>query len=204
MSAKNLLTYSALGVAVMSQLTGCFSPVISAVSMGVQTGLDPRDAETVVTDKALGTKLSANLLNEYPQASFTTVAYDHEVLLAGQVPDKMTEKSAVEFVSKTDGVKLVYNYLTIGPNQSPATITTDTYLTSRAKAEIINTQGVKQINTKVVSCNGVVYILGKNPATQQDMNQAINAIKQIDGVKSVVNLISSYKPESDVDESKVS
>lgn len=191
MKIKNLL----LLISLSATLSACwFSPVTTVVSTSVQTALDPRGASTVVSDKALGSQVNAELLTDVTSGSFCTVAYDNEVLLAGQVPDEKTKESAIQLVSKTQGVKLVYNFLTIESNQSTASIATDAYLTSRAKTEIVTQKGLSQLNTKVVTCDSIVYILGKNPGTESSVEEVIVSIKQISGIKSVVNLISSYKP----------
>ena len=150
---------------------------------------DTRGGATVISDQTLEHNVNNVLDAQLPSASFTVASFDHMVLLAGQVRSEEDKDKAELAVTNTQGVKKVWNYLTIGPNETMSDITRDTYLTSAAKTRLIAQKGVNTNNIKVVTCAGVVYLLGKNAGDQVQLGGAIQGIRHIDGVKKVVNLI---------------
>ncbi len=110
-------------------------------------------------------------------------------MLAGQVATLKDKDKAEIAVKNTAGVKKVWNYLTIKTPETVVDISNDAYLTSAAKTRLIAQKQVNANNIKVVTCAGVVYLLGKDAGDSTQINGAIEGIKQIDGVKLVVNLI---------------
>ncbi len=169
-------------------LCGCAALVVGGGATAA-TVADTRGPGTVISDQSLEHDVNSNLKGAVPNGSFTVASYSHEVLLAGQVPTAADKKAAMFAVKNTKNVKKVWNYLTIGTNESLADISNDTYLTSVAKTRLIGQKGVNANNIKVVTCNGVVYLLGKKSGDPVQINGAIEGIRQIDGVKNVINLI---------------
>ncbi|HMT03097.1 MAG TPA: BON domain-containing protein, partial [Burkholderiales bacterium] len=129
------------------------------------------------------------LNKQIPDGSFTIASYAQEILLAGQVATLKDKDKAEIAVKNTAGVKKVWNYLTIKTPETVVDISNDAYLTSAAKTRLIAQKQVNANNIKVVTCAGVVYLLGKDAGDSTQINGAIEGIKQIDGVKLVVNLI---------------
>ena len=107
------------------------------------------------------------------------------MLLAGQVPSEAYKVKALQAVTNTVGVKKVWNYLTIKKNEDSNSIAHDAYLTSASKARLIAQKKVNTNNIKVVTCDGVVYLIGNNPGPKMQVDGGIQGIKEIDGVKDV-------------------
>ena len=126
---------------------------------------------------------------QLPNGSYTVASYDQKVLVAGQVPTIHAKAQAQDAAMQIEGVKKVYNYLTVTKNQSAASIAKDAYLTSTAKSRLIAQKDVNANNIKVVSTNGVVYLLGRDAGAPHQIKGAIAGIRNISGVKNVVNLI---------------
>ena len=171
-------------------LTGCAAAVIGGAGGAVAaTGTDTRGTDTVFKDQDLEHKVNTVLSAQVPSGSFTVASYNSQILLAGQVPSQEADNKADLAATNTAGVKKVWNYLTIGPKESLSDISADTYITSAAKTRLIGQKDVNTNNIKVVTCAGVVYLLGQNAGDKVQIDGAIDGIKQISGVKSVVNLI---------------
>jgi|GEM_PF-6474074 len=172
-------------------VSGCAATVVAGVGTGVAVGTDSRGAGTVVDDQTLEHSINNVLDAQVPNGSFTVASHDGRVLLAGQVSTQEEKDKAAVAVTNTDGVKKVWNYLTLSINETVGDISHDTYLTSLAKSRIIGQKGVNANNIKVVTCSDVVYLLGDSN-TVGDSAQiagAIKGIESISGVKKVVNLI---------------
>lgn len=171
-------------------LCSCAATVIGAgVGTGVAIGTDDRGGGTVFDDQSLSGKAKdiANAIDS--KGSYTFSAYNGKILLAGQVPNQYDKDSIGAAVQKMNNISGVWNYLTVGKNQSIGQISTDTYLTSAAKSRLIAQKDVNTNNIKVVTCNGVVYLMGRDAGSKTEINGAIGGIRSIDGVKDVVNLI---------------
>ena len=180
-----------LGVGLL--LSSCAAAVIgtgaAAVGTGVAVGTDDRGGSGVVDDQDLASSAKDIASAVAPKGSYTIAAYQGQVLLAGQVPNNYELNNVATAVAKTHGAKGVYNYLTVSPNQSFGQMTTDTYLTTAAKSRLIAQKDVNTNNIKVVTCNGVVYLMGAKVGDGTQVAGAIQGINQIDGVKKTVNLL---------------
>lgn len=128
------------------------------------------------------------LKNYYPAGSFSTIAYDNNVLLLGQIPTQANKDAAAGKIKALPKVVNVWNYLEVGKNVSVEQVTKDGYLTTAAKSRLIAQKGVNTNNIKVVTENSTVYLLGKNVGSHTELDGAIVGIKGIAGVKNVVNL----------------
>ena len=65
----------------------------------------------------------------------------------------------------------------------------DAYLTTEAETRLISQKDVNTNNIKVVTSNGVVYLLGKQAGKADQIQAEIVGIKGINKVHGVVNLI---------------
>ena len=174
-------------------ITSCAAAVVggavAAGGAGAATATDARGSGNVVDDQSLEHKVNDVLSAQVPKGSFTVASYAQEILLAGQVPTAADKARAETAAANTAGVKHVWNYLSVGPNEDAGAISNDAYLTSAAKTRLISQKGVNTNNIKVVTSNKVVYLLGRKAGKTNQIHAAINGIKQINDVQNVVNLI---------------
>ena len=150
---------------------------------------DPQSVGMTVDEQTLSHTVNQVLSAQLPNGSFTVASYGKEVLLAGQVPSSLDKTKAEDATTNTAGVTKVWNYLTIESNEDSAAIAHDAYLTTKARARLVSQNGVNTNNIKVVTSNKVVYLLGQDAGKTSHIRAAIIGIKQIGGVKKVVNLI---------------
>jgi len=172
--------------------SGCAATLVGAgVGTGVAVAADSRGADVVVDDQTLEHRVNNVLSAQVPDGSFTVASHNQRVLLAGQVSTQEQKDKAVLAVTNTDGVKKVWNYLTLSVNETVGDISHDTYLTSLAKSRLIGQKGVNTNNIKVVTCSDVVYLLGDSSSAGDPVQiaGAVKGIESISGVKKVVNLI---------------
>lgn len=172
-------------------LSSCAAAAIggAAAGTGVAIGTDDRGTKSVFDDQGLGNRAKdiATAINS--KGSYTISSYNGIILLAGQVPTQSDKDKIYSSVQNMNGIKGVANYLEVGKNQSMGQISKDVYLTSSAKSRLIAQKDVNTNNIKVVTCNGVVYLMGAKAGNSTQINGAISGIREIDGVKNVINLI---------------
>lgn len=148
-----------------------------------------RTMGNTIDDQNLARSVSNVLDEQIPDGSFIIVSYGSKILLAGHVLRSTDIPKAINGAKNTQGVSSVWNYLTVGKKETAADISNDSYLTVAAKTRLIAQKNVNTNNIKVVTSNKIVYLLGSNAGNPNEIKEAIEGIKQIAGVKNVINLI---------------
>ena len=80
----------------------------------------------------------------------------------------------------------VYNEITVGPATTRWQRTKDAWITTKVKSELLAKPGLHSTEIKVVTENGVVYMMGKLSHRQADM--ATDVERKVDGVRTVVKV----------------
>jgi osmotically-inducible protein OsmY len=83
-------------------------------------------------------------------------------------------------------VRSVYNELTVGPVTPLSVRTNDTVTTSKVKARFVDGQRFSPVHVKVVTENGVVYLLGL--VKKQEAADATEITRTTSGITKVVRL----------------
>lgn len=122
----------------------------------------------------------------YKGAHIVVVTYNGVVLLAGQVATEQLKESASGVAQRMRRVKRVHNELTVGGPISFFARSNDAWLTTKVKSRLIAAKEVTGTKIKVVTENGVVFLLGLVNRNQADM--AVNAAKEVYGVQKIVKV----------------
>jgi osmotically-inducible protein OsmY len=169
-------------------MMGCVIPN-SVFATTIKESSVTRSTGTMIDDENIEHLVNKQLSEQIPKGSFTVVSYGKKVLLTGQVPNKMDHDKAKSIADNIQGVKGVWNYLSVGANENAGNITNDAYLTSLAKTRFIAQKDVNTNNIKIVTSNKIVYLLGYDVGKPSQVRAAVSGVKSIDGVHGVVNLI---------------
>lgn len=185
---KKLLKLATV-VALSSGIFGCAAAVVGGAAAGATTGVavaeDPRGGSGVFDDQSLRSKVSDAVSATVP-GNVEVTSYNARILLSGQVPNADGKEKAEAMAKQVPGVKLVYNYLEIGKSQSASQSSKDAYITSAVKSKLLFTKNVDSNDVKVVTTNGVVYLLGM--VDEYQANKMTQAARQVSDVKRVVPL----------------
>lgn len=122
----------------------------------------------------------------YKGAHIVVVAYNGVILLAGQVATADLKQNASAVAQTMRRVKRVHNELTVGGPISFFARSNDSWLTSKVKSRLIAAKDVKGTKIKVLTENGVVYLMGLVNRSQADL--AVNAATQVYGVQKIVKV----------------
>ena len=109
-----------------------------------------------------------------------------EVLLSGEVPTEAIKTEIEQMVSSMPDVRRVYNELNVSVARGYSATVHDGYITSKLMAKIAASDGVKASQVKVVTDDGVVYVMGRLTPTQQ--NYLIDIANTTVGVTELVLL----------------
>lgn len=116
--------------------------------------------------------------------------FNHVVLLTGETPEAAWRQEADEIARSVNGVDKVYNQISIQGPTSSLTRTSDTWITTKVKSQMLATPNLKSGSIKVVTENGVVYLMGIVSREQADT--AVEIARQVSGVQKVVKIF-QYK-----------
>ena len=170
-------------------VSSCAS-VISATTgnEGIEENRGSRSMGAVVDDNSIETVIKVNLNaadEQLKKAHINVVSFNGTVLLVGQVPSQDIKNLATR-VARTSSsrVKEVYNELEVAGATTFRSRSNDAWLTAKIKTLMLADAEVSGMRTKVVTENGVVYLMGL--LTQEEANTAVNVVSNTKGVTKVV------------------
>ena len=186
---KSRLTLAAAAlVATLPFLQGCVPAVIvGGAAAGVMTAHDRRSTGTQTDDETAEWKAMQSIPAQYKElthANFT--AYNRRLLITGEAPSEEAKSGIEAKVRMIDGLREVYNELGIGPASSLGSRSTDSFITSKVKARLVDTNQVSANHIKVVTERGIVYLMGI--VSEREAKVAVAVARTTDGVRKVVNV----------------
>lgn len=177
-------------------LQGCIFVVGAAAgAAAIAMVYDHRPIEETIQDTKTANKLVDNiravpaLRNE---SHIDVTVFNHVVLLTGETPKPEWRQQAEEIAKSTPDVSRVYNQITIQGPTSSLTRTSDSWITTKIKSQMLATEDLKTNSSsiKVVTENGVVYLMGN--VTRQQADTAVDIARQVSGVQKVIKIF-QYK-----------
>jgi osmotically-inducible protein OsmY len=118
-------------------------------------------------------------------------SFNGQVLLTGQVPNENVRQEAEQIVGQTREVKRIHNELEIAGPSSTIVRSNDIYLTSRVKLKLLSDKSIEGLRVKVVTENGIVYLMGL--VSQREADQAVAIVREVPGVQRIVKVF-EYVP----------
>ena len=114
------------------------------------------------------------------------VSYNGFVLLAGQVSSEELKAKATDVVRKIREVRRIYNEMEVAAPSSAMTRSSDTWITTKVKSWLLGSPDTPGMRVKVVTENGVVYLMGL--VTREEAERVAKEAADISGVQRVVRL----------------
>ena len=142
-----------------------------------------------VEDQNIETKAVINIHaadDAFDDAHIVVVSFNGYVLIAGQVANESLKAKATAEVRKITGVRRIYNELEIASPSSAMTRTSDTWITTKVKTWLLGQSDTEGTRIKVVTENGVVYLMGL--VTRNEAERVSDTAAGISGVQRVVRL----------------
>ncbi|CDG86067.1 BON domain-containing protein [Janthinobacterium agaricidamnosum] len=191
---KRPLSTALLCGAMASTLTGCFGLVVGGAVMGGVAVADRRTLGAQTEDKAIALKGESRIPAIVGEAGHVNVtSFNRRVLLTGEVRDEAM-KAAVEREARSiEGVESIANELEIAGPSSYTSRSSDTLVTGKVKASLVDMKTISASSFKVVTERGTVYLMGR--VTQREGTVATDVTRGISGVQKVVKLFDYISEE---------
>lgn len=170
-------------------LNGCATLMAPMSSEPVDRNLGKRTFGAVIEDQAIETKTRVNLKRAGAPLSeqrIIVVSFNGHVLLAGQVRSEAMKKQAEEITSAIRHVDQIHNELSVVGAGSTLARINDAWLTSKIKTRLMFSEAPAR-RTKVVTENGVVYLMGL--LTRSEADSAVAQAQKTYGVQKIVKII---------------
>ena len=170
-------------------LQGCVPAVIvGGAAVGVMSAHDRRTTGTQADDETTEWKANSRVPDQYKPFSHTNfVSYNHRVLITGEVPSAEAKAAIEAEVHKIDGVRAVYNELGIGPVSSLGSRSNDSFIDSKVKARLVDSNQISANHIKVVTERGITHLMGI--VSDREAKVAVAVARTTAGVLKVVNLL---------------
>jgi osmotically-inducible protein OsmY len=164
-------------------LQGC------AITGPVSEDLGKRTLGTKLDDQGIKSRGKANIKSASEQldkAHVNITAFNGVVLLTGQVPSEEAKNLAVRSIEDLRKVKLIHNELEVAGPISFMARTNDSLLTMKVKTAMIFDENTDANRIKVVTENGVVYLMGL--LTRNEADAAVTTARGVFGVQKIVKV----------------
>ncbi|KEA65402.1 21 kDa hemolysin precursor [Marinobacterium lacunae] len=172
-----------------SLLNGCASLVSATREEPIQEDRGSRTFGNYVEDEMIETKVLVNISKgstALAQSHVNVTSFNGQVLLTGQVPNDSIRQEAERITSATREVRKIHNELEVAGPTSTIVRTNDVYLTSRVKLQLLADKNVSGSRIKVVTENGVVYMMGL--VKRSEAETAVAIVRSVAGVRKIVKV----------------
>ncbi len=182
---QKALVISVLGITAIG-LAGCFPVVATGVVTGALSVSDRRTTGAQAEDQAIEIKAFNRFRERFKsgQISLSVVSFNRIALVTGYVPDEATKAEAARLVSSIENVKNSLNEIVVGLPPSIRTYVSDTILTTRVKASMLEAKDLQAQVIKVYTESSTVFLMGI--VTEREANRAADIASRVSGVRRVV------------------
>jgi osmotically-inducible protein OsmY len=182
-----------LATAAAAALQACVPVVIGAGGAAAYSSLEDRRTTGIqIDDESIEVRASNRINDRFgARVHVNVTSYNRIVLLTGEVPDDEARIEAEKIVRAVPNVREVTNDLQIAGISSYASRTNDTYLTTKVRGRLLDTQRVSSVHLKVVTEAGAVYLMGL--VTEPEAEEAVDIARNTGGVRKVVKVFEYCK-----------
>ena len=182
--------------ATMAVVTACTQPT-GLVNVASSPAED-RSLQTLHDDAAITLDINEALIGkQYSDlfAELSTDVYERVVMMTGTVKFAKNKRRATDLARGVKGVKRIINELQVTSDYGPGAAANDLWIETKLKVKLLGTKGVRSINYRWRSVNGVVYVIGAG-RSQKEINTLLNVIRTTDRVNKVVNHVWIRPPKA--------
>lgn len=185
---RRFLMSTLSAVLVATTLAGCAPLVVGGAMVGGMVATDRRTSGAQLDDEGIELR-SANRLRDAlgDRGHLNVTSYNRKVLVTGEVPSDTDRQLVERTVSGVDNVRAIVNEVAIMGNSTLTQRSSDTLVTGRVKAAMVDAQDIFANAFKVVTERGTVYLMGR--VTQREADRATEITRGVTGVQRVVRVL---------------
>jgi osmotically-inducible protein OsmY len=169
-------------------LQACATAVVTSTE-GTAIVPDRRTTGSIIDDQGIEFKAAYELFNDkeiYDQSHINVTSYNGIVLLSGETLTEDLKQKITTKVKAIPKVRRIHNELVIAAPSALTSRSSDTWITSKVKTKLTTSSEIDPVYIKVVTENGVVYLMGI--VSRKEADQAVNIVTKSAGVQRVVKI----------------
>ena len=185
---RRFLMGATSAVVLASALGGCAPLVLGGAMVSGMVATDRRTSGAQLDDEGIELR-SANRLHEVlgERGHVNVTSYNRQVLLTGEVPTAQDRQLVEKTIAGVENVRTIVNEVGVMGTSSLGQRSSDTLITGRVKAAMVDAQDIFANSFKVVTERGAVYLMGR--VTQREADRATEITRGIGGVQRVVRVL---------------
>lgn len=175
-------------------LSACAPLIVGGAVVGGVMAVDRRTAGTQIEDEGIELR-AANRIRETlgDRAHVNVTSYNRQVLLTGEVATAQDRQAVEQMVSQVENVRSVVNDLAVMPPSTLSQRSTDTFITGKVRASLVDAQDISANSFKVVTERNTVYLMGR--VSQREANRATDIARGVTDVRKVVRVFEIVSEE---------
>jgi osmotically-inducible protein OsmY len=194
---RRLLTagFSVAVIGAAASLSACVPLVIGGAAAGTAlVATDRRTAGAQLEDQGIELRTLSEVRNTFgTRVRVSTVSFNRQVLLTGEVPNAQDKQAVGDLVKKIENVDSVVNELGVRNSPSLADRSGDLLITGRVKAAILDARDLQSNAFKVVTSNNTVYLMGR--VTKRESDRVTTIARGTTGVQRVVRIFETISED---------
>ena len=188
-STQRLVLTLTAAAALATALSACVPLVVGGAAVGAGLmATDRRSSGAQLDDQAIelrGASRIREIAND--QMYVTVTSFNRQMLLTGTVGNEADRRRAEAAVQGIDNVRSIVNEVVVGEPRSFQVRSNDTFITGKVKASLLDAKDIFATSFKVITENGVVYLMGL--ATKREVDRATDITRGVSGVQKVVRVV---------------
>lgn len=185
--SQKLLSMLLAGAALGATLSACAPIMMGGAVMGSLVATDRRTSGAQLEDESIELRAASRIRDNLGERVHINVnSYNRRVLLTGEVPNAQDKQLVEQIVTRVDNVQLVVNELAVLGNATLTQRSSDTLVTGRVKAGLVDAKDLYANAFKVVTERGITYLMGR--VTQREADRATEIARSSSGVQKVVRV----------------
>jgi osmotically-inducible protein OsmY len=186
---KSAHTLSGFLLVTLFLASGCAQILDATSKKPIEENRGKRTLGNVIDDERIETVVTVNIRKADPQlkqAHINVISFNGVILLVGQIPTPELREQAALVAEQSRGVRQVHNELTVSGPISTLAITNDSWITTKIKSKFVANRDIDSARVKVVTENGVVYLMGL--FTQAEAEMLVSVARDTRGVQKIVRV----------------
>ncbi len=170
-------------------LSACAPLIVGGAVGGALVAVDRRTSGAQLDDQGIELRSTNRLKDELgdARARVAVTSYNRRVLLTGEAASEAVKTQITQIVSGVPNVREVINELGVTSSPTLKERATDTLITGRLKASLVDAKDLSASAFKVVTERGTVYLMGR--VTQREADRATDLARNTPGVSRVVRVL---------------
>ncbi len=192
-------------IAQLALLAGALAPLAACVPLiplvvggvavtGALVATDRRTSGAQLEDEGIELRANARLREAFGEKVHINInSYNRQVLLTGEVPAAQDKQQAEQIVAKVENVRSIVNELGVLGNSTLPQRSSDSLVTGKVKAGLVDAKDLYANAFKVVTERGTTYLMGR--VSQREADRATEVARTVVGVQRLVRVFEIISEE---------